>query len=387
MLLIKNGEIYMPEYIGRKDVLICGGQIELVEEEIRDVPKQCRVIDGSGKSVIPGLIDKHVHITGGGGEGSFHTRTPEMQMSEMITAGITTVVGLLGTDSVTRSPESLLAKTKALNEEGVTAYMLTGAYGYPGPTLTGSVYRDIVLIQEVIGVKLALSDHRAPNVTTDELIRLVSDARVAGMLSGKAGYVELHMGDAKSGLSPVLEALERTAIPAKIFHPTHLNRNRQLLEESYQLLELGGYVDYTCGMTGQAEPSSCIIEARDKKLATDHITISSDGHGSWSKYDEAGNLLEIGYSRIDAIYLELKKLVQKEGLTLEEALPFVTSNVAKAIEVYPKKGCIRPGADADVALLGRDLEIDTVIAKGQIMMESGKLCKAGTYEKLPDNKN
>ncbi|XCP85660.1 beta-aspartyl-peptidase [Roseburia hominis] len=382
MILIKNIEVYAPKYKGRKDVLLCGGQIELVEDRIEAVPGQCRVIDGTGKVLIPGLIDKHVHITGGGGEGSFHTRTPEMQMSEMITAGITTVVGLLGTDSVTRSTENLLAKTKALNEEGITAYMLTGAYGYPSPTLTGSVYRDIVLIQEVIGVKLALSDHRAPNISNEELIRLASDARVAGMLSGKGGYVELHMGDAKNGLAPVFEALEGTAIPAKIFHPTHLNRNSQLVEESYCLLEMGGCVDYTCGMTGQTAVSDCIMEARKRGLPADHITISSDGHGSWSKYDDAGNLLEIGYSGMDAIYLELKELVQKKGLSLEEALTYVTSNVAKSIEVYPKKGCIRPSADADVVILERTMGIDTVIAKGQIMMENGQLCRAGTYEKL-----
>ena len=66
-------------------------------------------------------------------------------------------------------------------------------------------------------MKLALSDHRAPNVTTAELIRLGSDARTAGMLSGKCGIVVLHMGDAPSGLAPVREALAQTAIPAKFF--------------------------------------------------------------------------------------------------------------------------------------------------------------------------
>ena len=171
MLLVKNAEVYAPEYLGKKDVLICGGKIEKIQDEIGSLPVECEVLDAEGKMLTPGFIDQHVHITGGGGEGSFHTRTPELQLSELVENGITTVIGLLGTDGITRSVENLYAKTKALCEEGVSAYMLTGAYGYPNPTITGEVDRDIVFIDEILGVKLAISDHRAPNVTEEELIR------------------------------------------------------------------------------------------------------------------------------------------------------------------------------------------------------------------------
>ena len=192
MLLIKNAEVYTPEHIGKKDVLIAGGKIEFVASEIKEPTIPCEVIDASGLKLIPGLIDQHVHITGGGGEGGFHTRTPEIELSELIKAGITTVVGLLGTDGMTRSVENLYAKTMALNEEGITTYMMTGAYGYPGPTITGEPDKDIVFMEKVLGVKLAISDHRAPNVTVDELIKLASKTRVAGMMSGKPGMVVLH---------------------------------------------------------------------------------------------------------------------------------------------------------------------------------------------------
>ena len=213
MLLIKNAEVYTPEYIGKKDILICNEKIECISDEIREVPFEHEILDGTGMILTPGLIDQHVHVTGGGGEGSFHTRTPELQLSELVEGGITTVVGLLGTDGITRSVGNLYAKIMALNEEGVSAYMLTGAYGYPGPTITGEADKDIVFIEKVLGVKLAVSDHRAPNVTVDELIHLASKTRVAGMLSGKPGIVTLHMGDAKAALAHVFEALEKTAIP------------------------------------------------------------------------------------------------------------------------------------------------------------------------------
>ena len=183
MLLVKNAEIYAPEYLGKKDLLICGGKIECIQDSIGELPVECEILDAEGKILTPGFLDQHVHITGGGGEGSFHTRTPELQMSELVENGITTVVGLLGTDGITRSVDNLYAKTRVLCEEGVSAYMLTGAYGYPSPTITGETDRDIVFVNEILGVKLAISDHRAPNVTGDQLVQIASKARVAGMLS------------------------------------------------------------------------------------------------------------------------------------------------------------------------------------------------------------
>ncbi len=381
MLIIRNVDVYSPEHEGRKDVLICDDKIEWIADSIPEMPDRVKVIDGKGMTLIPGLIDNHVHVTGGGGEGSFFTRTPELQLSELLENGITTVMGLIGTDGLTRSAENLYAKTKALNEEGVTAYMFTGAYGHPGPTITGEADRDIVFIDEVLGLKLAISDHRAPNVSLDELIRIASKTRVAGMLSGKPGVIVLHMGDAKSRLQPIFQAVEQTAIPIKIFRPTHVNRNPDLLEEGYELIKQGGYIDLTCGTEGQPNPGDCVVEAKKRGLPLDHITFSSDGHGSWSNYAPDGSLLEIGVSGVASIYKEMKRMVQELGMGLDEVLPYLTTNVSKGMNLYPKKGCIREGADADVLLINKDMDIDTVIAKGNIMMSGGELLRKGTYEK------
>lgn len=381
MLLIKNANIYAPAHLGKKDILVCGEKIEYMADSI-DVPTvPCKVIDAAGKRLIPGLIDQHVHITGGGGEGSFHTRAPEMQMSEMIENGLTTVVGLLGTDGITRSVENVYAKAMALCEEGVSAYILTGAYDYPSPTITGSIEKDLTFIHNVLGLKLAISDHRAPNISTQDLIQIASKMRVHGMLSGKPGFVALHMGDAKSGLVPVAEAVEFTEIPIKIFRPTHVNRNPRLLEQGYEFLTLGGYVDFTCGFEEEKSPAKCIKTAMERRLPLDHITISSDGHGSWSTYDENGNLVEMGVAGMDALYQELKRMVELYEIPMEQALTFVTSNVAEGLGLEGRKGCIKTGADADLVLLDDAFGIDTVVARGQVMMEEGKLLKKGTYEK------
>ena len=381
MLLIKNADVYAPEHMGKKDILICGEHIEVIADRIESLPGPCKVLEAEGLCLTPGLMDQHVHVTGGGGEGSFHTRTPEVELSELIRGGVTTVLGLLGTDGMTRSVENLYAKTAALQEEGVTAYMLTGAYGNPGPTITGEADRDMVFIREVLGLKLAISDHRAPHVTTRELIQLASKVRVAGMLSGKPGMLVLHMGDDPACLDPVFEALRDSQVPVPIFRPTHVNRNPALLEAGWKFLEMGGYVDLTCGMKVQTSPGECIRKALERGLSTDHLTVSSDGHGSWSAYAEDGTLLEIGVSGVDSLLKELAVMVKELGFGLEEALPYVTSHVAEALGLGSVKGYVREGQDADLLLLTPQMELRGVIARGAVMMEEGELKQWGTYEK------
>lgn len=381
MLLIKGAEVYAPEYLGKKDVLIAGEKIERIGEDLPEY-EGCQVIDGTGRIVAPGFIDRHVHITGGGGEGSFHTQAPQVQLSDLIRGGVTTVVGLLGTDGISRSTENLVAKAKALKEEGISAYCCCGAYGHPGPTITGSISRDIMFVDEIIGLKLAVSDHRAPNITVDELVRLGSDVRTAGMLSGKAGFVCLHMGGDDRALSPVFEALERTSIPVKTFQPTHVGRAKKLQEDAFKLAKMGGTIDFTCGQFEEKikELAASLRAAKEAGVPMDKVTISSDGQGSWSNYDAAGNLTEMGVSSVDTMYRQVVYQVQNENMSLEEALSLGTRNVAKALEVYPKKGAISEGSDADVLVLNGDLSMNTVIARGSLMMQDGVLLKKGTYE-------
>jgi len=380
MILIKNIEVYSPKRIGVKDVLITNGKITLIEDEIPEFNKRIEIIDGTGKKLIPGFIDNHVHITGGGGEGSFKTRVPEITLSKLIEGGITTVVGLLGTDSTSRNVENLIAKAKALKEEGMSVYALTGAYGYPSVTLTDSIKKDIMYIDEIIGTKISLSDHRAPNLSHDELARVASDSRVAGMLSGKAGIVVVHMGDGVKGLSLINEVLEDTEIPVRIIKPTHVNRKDNLLREAFAYAKKGGIIDLTCGISDNMSPSKAICKAEIEGVPLENITISSDGYGSWSNYDEYGNLAQIGASSVSSLYNEFKIMVSNLNVNIEKALQFFTINVSKSLGIYPKKGVIKENMDADLLVINENMEINTVIANGKIMFNCGKIIVKGTYE-------
>ena len=380
MLLIKNIQVYSPKSIGIKDVLIINGRITLIEDKIEQFHKNIKIIDGTNKKLIPGLIDNHVHITGGGGEGSFKTRVPEIGLSKLIEGGITSVVGLLGTDSTTRSIENLVAKAKSLKEEGLSVYVHTGSYGYPPVTLTDSVKRDILFIEEIIGVKISLSDHRSPSISFDELARLASDARVSGMLSDKAGIVVVHMGDGKKGLSLINKILEETDIPITTMRPTHVNRKEELLEEAFDYAKKGGIIDLTCGISKDMTPGKVIVRAELDGVPLENITISSDGYGSWSNYDESGNLIEIGVSAVSNLYNEFKSMVVDLDFDIEKALQFYTTNPSKSLKLYPTKGTIQEDSDGDLIIIDENMEIDTVIAKGKIMMDNGKLLVKGTYE-------
>lgn len=380
MLIIKGADVYAPEHLGMMDVMVCGGKIEKMAGDIPVCYEDCQVIDGRGKILAPGIIDQHVHLTGGGGEGSFHTRAPEASFSELIRGGVTTVVGLLGTDGITRSVENLLAKVKTLREEGITAFCLTGSYGWPSVTVTGDVKKDIVFISEVLGLKLAISDHRAPNISVDELIRVASDVRVAGMLSGKPGIITLHMGDDPRGLEPVFQALERTSIPIKTFRPTHVARNWDLFDQALKFGKMNGYIDITCDSGREKKVAEALRRARKAGVDLGRITISSDGQGSWSDYDEEGNLVKIGVSSVSAVFRQIMDLVRCGELNLEQALSLATANPAKALELSAK-GRICPGADGDLLLIRRDnLALDMVLAMGRVMMEHGEPVVRGTFE-------
>lgn len=377
MICLKNVHLYNPENQGIKDILIGGGKIIKIADSIDT--DLAEIVDAKGKICIPGLIDQHIHITGGGGEGGFATKTPEVELSNLIQGGITTLVGLLGTDGYSRDIENLLSKAKALKSHGLTVVCTTGSYGYPSVTLTGSVAKDIMFIEEVVGCKLALSDHRSSHITLDELTRLASDIRVAGMLSSKPGILILHMGDEPTALAQVNQILDTTDIPTMLFRPTHVTRNEKLFKEAIQFNLRGGMIDCTAG-SDENPFAKYFFQMKEAGCNMSRVTLSSDGQGSWSNYDHEGNLIEIGVSSVAALHDELKRMVKNYNIPLEEALLCMTKNVAQGLNLYPQKGALLKNSDADLVLLDHDLNVDSVMTSIGWMMKDGKLLKKGYFE-------
>ena len=376
MLLLKNVRINLDNPNEVADVFIAGGKIQAIGRKLEPALPNMEVLDGDGKTAIPGYIDQHVHITGGGGEDGFSSRVPEIQLSDCIRGGVTTLVGLLGTDSITHSVENVVAKTKALRSEGLTAYCLTGAYEYPSPTLTGSVKKDIAYIEEVIGVKIAISDHRSSNLCKQDLIRLASEARLGGLLSRKPGLVHIHVGSGKRKLGLLFDILETEDIPIQIFRPTHVGR---VFDDAVRFANLGGYIDFTAEEESR-ESAQMMVKAFEQ-APVERITLSTDSNGSMPKWNENKEIIGMGVGQITTLHHTVKSLVQDCGVPLSQAILPGTATVAKALGLADRKGRLAEGYDADLILLDDQMNIDTVMAGGAIMMRSGSLIKKGIFEK------
>jgi beta-aspartyl-dipeptidase (metallo-type) len=388
-MLIKNGDVYAPEHLGKKDILIVGDRIGCIEDAIDlELPGYVPmdVIDATGKFVFPGLIDGHVHLVGGGGEGSFKSRTPEILLSSLIKGGITSVIGCLGTDSIMRSPESLFAKAKALEEEGISTYMVTGAYRIPIPTLTGSPMKDMILIDKVVGAgEVALSDHRSSQPQLEELKRLAADIRVGGILSGKAGVLNIHLGDGPEGLRMLREIVATTEIPYSQFLPTHLNRNERLFLEGMAYAQAGGYIDLTCSDLTFREPGDITASAGLKRclaggVPPERITFTSDGQGSLPIFNARKECIRMGVGQVSALFEAVQEAFIEEGVALETGLRMVTRNPA---EIYKLKGKgrIAETFDADLLLVDKPtFKIETVMARGKLLMAHQQLLVVGTFE-------
>lgn len=379
--LIKNATVFAPAHLGQCDVLISNGTISAIAEEIQLEPSQyINVVDAKGQLLVPGFVDTLVHITGGGGEGGFNTRTPELNFYDAVEAGVTSMIGALGTDASTRLLGDLFGKTQALNQDGLSCYMYTGSYEVPVKTLMENVRNDIIFIDPVIGVgEVAIADSRGSQPTAAELARIAADARVGGMISGKSGIVMIHVGDGAEKLDLIHQACEQFEVSHSQFYPTHINRNRELLEAGVEFAKQGGYLDLTASTNdqliamGDIRASDSLAFLIDKGVPVNQITFSSDAQGSLPNFDARGRLNGLDVGSIASLHKEFVRSVKHYNIQLSVALACITENPAK-ITGLAKKGKIKTSCDADLCLLNADtLAIESVMAKGKWLLKNNEM--------------
>ena len=377
MKFIQNIDVYAPQHLGQKDVLTVNDKIVKVTDAgtIQGVTlfPELEIVDGTGKILTPGFIDCHVHVLGGGGEGGCANRTPEATMEGLTKFGVTTVVGCLGTDGIGRDMCALVAKTKGLNEQGMTAYCYTGSYQIPVRTLTDSITKDIMMIQEIIGTgEIAISDHRSSQPTFEEFARVAADTRLGGVLSGKAGIINVHLGDSLRCMDLIERVIDETEIPASQFLPTHVNRNEMLFRKAITYALKGGAVDFTGNedidywetICDEVRVCNGMKRMLDAGVNPNRITISSDGQGSLPIYNKQGEFLGMGVGQSSCLLKEVKECVERTEIPLEIALSTITSNPADILNLKGK-GKIEEGNDADLCILDQNLQMMEVIAKGK----------------------
>ena len=387
--VIKNINVYAPENLGQKDIVIVSDKIEGIYDNV-NIPNDfidIKIIDGKDKILFPGFLDCHVHIIGGGGEGGFRTRTPEISVISLVEAGITTVVGCIGTDGVCRNMRSLIAKAKGLEEEGITSYCYTGSYEIPVKTITESIKGDLMMVDKLIGVgEIALSDHRSSQASYQEFVNTVAQSRVGGLLSGKAGIVNVHLGDGARRLEYLFKIIEGTEIPPTQLLPTHINRSDKLFEVGIEYAKKGGFIDLTTSSDpkflepGELRAGEGLALLLKNGVDIKHITFSSDGNGSMPVFDNDGKLIGLGICSVKTLYREVKDSILEHNVPIEEAIRVITSNVAEFLKL-DNKGKIEAGRDADFVIVNKNnLDIDIVIAKGKVVVKDGKASIKPTFQ-------
>jgi beta-aspartyl-dipeptidase (metallo-type) len=381
--ILRNADVYAPRHVGRRDLVVGGGVILAIEDRISGVGVAADEIDLAGARVVPGLIDAHVHLTGGGGESGPQSRVPRVAFSALARAGITTAIGVLGTDGTTRTVASLVAATLGLRAEGLSAYCYTGSYEVPPITLTGSVRSDITFVDPILGVgELAISDHRSSQPTLDEVLRIAADCHVAGLMSDKAGVLHLHLGDGPRGLDVVNRALDTTELPARVFYPTHVNRKKKLFEEAVLLARRGCTVDVTAFPVEEGEDAWSACDAVERFLSSgapkDRLTVSSDGGGCLPTFDAQGHMVTMDVGRPSAVADTLRQLLTR-GHALDAVLPIFTENVASLLRLRGK-GVIAAGAHADLVVLDEEGGIRDVMCGGRFLVRRGQSVVLGTFE-------
>lgn len=376
-ILIKNADVYAPEHLGTRDIFLAGGKIVAMAEKLDVTLPDLEVIDAAGYIVAPGLVDQHIHITGGGGEGGWHSRCPELVFSELVKAGVTTFLGVSGTDSMTRSVENLLAKVRGLKNEGASGWMWTSNYAYPVTTITKDVRTDMLAIPEVLGVKIALGDHRSSFPNQHEIMQILADVRVSGMLTGKTGFLHVHLGDFPYSFD-IFDECVAQGMPIKHIRPTHVARHPEVFRRACEFAKKGGFIDITTGGGNyMGSAADAVRAALADGVPFDRITLSSDGHGSMPRFNEAGEMVGLGIGSIMCGIETIREL--KDELGVEKALTPMTKTVAGALGLETKGG-IAVGKDADLLFLTKDLDIDWVFMMGKVAMRKGEVVMKGAFE-------
>ena len=387
--LIRHVSVYSPLPLGIRDILCVGNNIAKIAPTIDPAPllqifPDMEIFEAEGCMIVPGFIDIHVHFNGAGGENKPEFRTPPAKLSELTLSGITTAVGLLGTDGVTRSLHDLYMKARGLQNEGISTWIFTGSYQIPSPTITGSVLTDIAMIDKVVGLKIAYADHRSSQPDDNSLIKSVAEARVGGVVGGKSGKVMVHLGNSADGLLRMRNIFARTEVPLTQIIPTHINRSSDVFEAAIKHGKAGGNVDITSGVSekahfaGTVAPSKAFIRLIESGVPVERITMSSDGYGAMTILAPNGQYIA-SVSPVSSMYEEFVDIL-REGVSITDALKIVTANPADSLSL-PGKGHIQEGMDADLLIIdAKNYNLKAVYSMGRKMVENGVPIVKGAFE-------
>jgi len=375
--LIKGGKVFTPDEIGIQDILVINDRIVGLGRDISPrlgLDLGTEIYDAKDKMVCPGIIDSHLHLIGGGGAAGFVSRVKEIPVEDIVRYGVTTVVGCLGLDHISKSAKTLLIKANALESAGISSYIFTGSWVFPPITVTGSVEHDLVFIDKVIGVKLAVGEASSTHPDKRELKNLIGEIRRASQLSGKAGILHVHLGpDSQEWIKLFQEIVSEINIPPSKVIFTHANRSEEMLNLTSEYTKQGGAIDLTASLNpverpGSIRASEALKTMLGQGLPIERVTLTSDGNAS--RVLPSGEIIYVG---IEPLLSEIKALVMEQKVSLTSALKLVTTNPARLYQIEVYKRSLMLVKEADLIVKNDLLEISDVMSKGNWLVKEGEV--------------
>ena len=417
-ILIRNGLIVGETGRLQADLRIRGGEIAEIGRNLTAGPG-ARTIDATGKIVLPGGIDTHVHMN--------IVRTPntrpgaddfESASRAALAGGITTIGSFIN-----QSPDVPAAQTLNENVDAVRRTTIADAilhFTISDPTKLSpadiTMFRDRGITPKIfmrgMGFEQRLSDN----------LKLIEAAGKAGMLT------QLHAEDAAllAGAMDRLVAQGRTALVGQNFADSHpVEAEEVATQRAVGFAEFTGAPIYLVHMSSErAMRVAEAARARGLPVFTEvrfiylHLT-----HDAFNRPDgaiftgapplrnqtdrdylwaaiargsvDAVNTDHVGYTREekmspdgsvqrpregsnflqDSLPLLYSEGVRKGRISLERMVAVSSTNPAKLFGLYPKKGVIAVGADADVAIwdpdLTRKIKDEDILSNGKFSIFSG----------------
>lgn len=390
LTLLQNAEVFAPERLGVTDVLVAGRSVVALGQNlsVSGLP-DVTTVDLTGRTLVPGLIDGHLHHIGGCGLAGYSSRAPELWAGELALAGITTSVATPGIETLTKNMDAVLAKAYALEQDGLSTYAFLGGFRKPFLTLTGSIRRDLYLIEKLIGIKVALGDAVASRFSDDELADLAAELEWSSRATDKACIMHAHLGGLPDPAAQLMHAIKHSTAAPERFQATHGNNTEETLAASVELTKAGCVVDLNPlldpvrGVARSIGTRHAVPQLLDAGVELSMLTMSTDGNANVPKLRQDGSRGPY-LKNLGTLWEGTVELVTEAGLTLEQALPLVTSNPARVLRLEASKGRIGVGLDADLLVLDGALQITDVYAKGAQVVRDRQPLVSSMYEFHPD---
>jgi allantoinase len=387
-LAVRNATVVTENTIVQGDVLIAGDRIAGIVGRGSDVSAE-REIDASGRYVFPGFVDGHIHFRDPGQthRGDFNTES-----ISAVHGGVTTVIDGPNTGNVVRFAEDVEEKRRIgeaaslldfgqmaaltpenvdavpeLVEAGVVAVKIFLGYKYKLSGLPLHPPEDGQLmdaLESVRGTGVRLSVHAENgDVITHLRERFMAEGRNTYLdhLASRPAYGEadaistiLRFGRAagirmeirhlscQEGL-PLVAAAKAQGLDIVLETCPHY-----LVLDDDDLREQGGLAVINPPVRGSAHQNELLQGIRDgiiDVIGTDHGPVTDDEQEGETIWQVAP-----GFSAVEVAVPLLLTLAEEGELSLTDIARLYSANTAKAWDLYPRKGSLQPGADADVTI-------------------------------------